>query len=142
MKLGHRAIIKGSPTTKRKLQLKSEHTIRERQILDVLYQLGEATASEVVEAMPVELANATVRTLLRILEEKGAVKHRVDGKRFIYYPAVPQKSAAKSAFRKVLDVFFAGSVEEALAAHFADPKTKLSEEQLQRLKALIDKHNK
>ena len=120
--------------------MESEFTIRERQILDVLYQLGSATANEVVEALPVELANATVRTLLRILEEKGAVKHRVDGKKFIFYPSVPQKSAARSALRKVLNVFFAGSVEEALATHLADPKTKLTAEQVKRLKDLIDRH--
>ena len=115
-------------------------TRREQQIMDVLYRLGEGTANDIVEQLPDKLANATVRTLLRILEEKGAVKHKPDGKRFIYRPTVARKSAAASALRRVLDVFFKGSVEDALATHLADPKNKLSEEDLQALQKLIDEH--
>lgn len=122
--------------------MSAELTRRERQILDLLYKLGEASASDICDALPVELANATVRTQLRILEEKGAVKHRRDGKRFLYRPAVPRKSAAASALRQVLDVFFKGSVEDALAAHLADPKTKLEPEQIERLRKLIDQFKK
>lgn len=118
--------------------MSAELTRREQQILDLLYKLGEASASDICDGLPIELANATVRTQLRILEEKGAVKHRRDGKRFLYRPAVPRKSAATSALRKVLDVFFKGSVEDALAAHLADPKTKLDAEQIERLRKLID----
>ncbi|MGN6546090.1 MAG: BlaI/MecI/CopY family transcriptional regulator [Aureliella sp.] len=118
--------------------MSAELTRRERQILDLLYKLGEASASDICDGLPIELANATVRTQLRILEEKGVVKHRRDGKRFLYRPAVPRKSAATSALRKVLDVFFKGSVEDALAAHLADPKTKLDAEQIERLRKLID----
>lgn len=113
---------------------------RERQILEVLYQLGEATAKEIEQALDDSLANATIRTQLRILEQKGAVKHRLDGRRFVYSPAEPQKKAAKSAFRSVLDTFFAGSLEKALAAHLADPQSKLDESDLQRLRDLIDQH--
>jgi predicted transcriptional regulator len=69
-----------------------------------VYTLGEATANEILEALPVELANPTVRTQLRILEQKGAVKHRCDGKRIVYRPVAPRKSAATSALRRVLDV--------------------------------------
>ena len=113
---------------------------RERQIVEVIYQLGEATAKEIGDALPAKLANATVRTQLRILEEKGVVKHRVDGKRFIYRPAVSHQRAAKSALRRLLETFFGGSVEDALATHLSDPKIKLSATQIQRLRELIDNH--
>ncbi len=117
-----------------------ELTRREQQIMDALYRLGEGTANEIVEELPDQPANATVRTLLRILEEKGAVKHKQEGKRFIYRPAVAKRSAAATALRKVLDVFFKGSVEDALAAHLADPKNKLSQNELDALQKLIDDH--
>ena len=113
---------------------------RERQIVEAIYQLGEATAKEIGEALPAELANATVRTQLRILEEKGVVKHRVEGKRFIYRPAISRQKAAKSALRRLLDTFFGGSVEDAVATHLSDPKTKLSAAQIRRLRELIDNH--
>lgn len=116
-------------------------TRRERQILEVIYRLGEASANDVVDALPDAVANATVRTQLRLMEEKGVVKHRRDGRRFLYQPAVSHRSAAKSALRGVLDVFFGGSVEDALATHLADPKAKLDAEQLARLRALIDEYD-
>ncbi|MGN6134547.1 MAG: BlaI/MecI/CopY family transcriptional regulator [Aureliella sp.] len=115
-------------------------TRRERQILDVIYRLGEASASDIVEALPDQPANATVRTLLRILEGKGVVTHRRDGKRFVYRSAKSRESAAKSAFKHVIDVFFGGSVGDALATHLADPKAKLDPQQIQRLRDLIDQH--
>lgn len=99
---------------------------REREILETIYRLGECTANQIVSALDEDLANATVRTQLRSLERKGAVKHRTERRTFIYRPAVARKSAAASALRKVLEVFFGGSVEDALATHLADPKTKLS----------------
>ncbi len=107
----------------------------------MIYRLGEATANEVVDALPDNLANATVRTQLRQLEAKGVVKHRRDGKRFVFRPAVPRHSAAKSAFRKVLDIFFSGSVEDALAAHLADPNTRLSDDEIKRLRRLLNQHH-
>ncbi len=122
--------------------MSDELSRRERQIIDVIYKLGEASAREIVEAMPDELANATVRTQLRILEEKGAVAHRRDGKKFLYRAVKSRKVAAKSALRSVLDVFFGGSIEDAVATHLSDPKSKLSAEQINRLKELIDQHSK
>ena len=122
--------------------MRSDLTRREREIMEVIFRLGEATANEIVAAMPDNLANATVRTQLRTLEQKGAVQHRRDGKRFIYRPAEPRKSAASRALRKVLDVFFAGSVEDALAAHLADPKTRLGDEEIRRLRRLLTEHQK
>jgi predicted transcriptional regulator len=121
--------------------VQSNLTRRERQILEAVYRLGEATANEIVAAMPDKLANATVRTQLRSLESKGAVKHRRDGKRFIYSPSVPRKSAAATALRRVLDIFFGGSVEDALAAHLADPKTRLSDSEIKRLRRLLSEHD-
>ncbi len=120
--------------------MRSDLSRRERQILEVMYRLGEASANDIVAELDDELANATVRTQLRILEEKGAVKHRRDGRKFLYRPAGSRKSAAKSALRSVLDVFFAGSLEDALATHLSDPKTKLDAEKLQRLRELIEQH--
>lgn len=121
--------------------MRSDLTRRERQILEVIYRLGESTANDIVAAMPDDLANATVRTQLRILEQKGAVTHRRDGKRFVYRPAEPRKSAAASALRKVVDIFFGGSVEDALATHLADPNTKLSESEISSLRRLLDQHH-
>ncbi len=115
-------------------------TKREQQIMDVLYRLGEGTANEIVDQLPDQPANATVRTLLRILEDKGAVKHKLDGKRFVYRPAVARQSAAATALRKLLDVFFQGSVEDALAAHLADPKNKLTEDDFDALQKIIEEH--
>ncbi|MCR9292866.1 MAG: BlaI/MecI/CopY family transcriptional regulator [bacterium] len=110
---------------------------RERQILEIIYRRGEATANEIVQDLPERLANATVRTLLRNMEDKGTVKHRKEGKRFVYSPCVPRKSAAAKALQKVVDVFFGGSVEDAVIAHLSDPRTKLSPEQARRLRRLI-----
>lgn len=121
--------------------MRSDLTRRERQILEAIYRLGEASANQITDALPDHLANATVRTLLRVMEEKGVIKHRRDGRRFLYRPSVPHKAAAKSALRSVLDVFFGGSVEDALATHLADPKAKLDVEQLQRLRTLIDQYD-
>ena len=122
--------------------MREDLTRRERQILDVLYRLGEASASEIVDAMPDELANATVRTQLRFLEEKGAVTFHREGKKFLYRAVKPKKAAAKSALRSVLETFFGGSIENAVATHLSDPKSKLNAEQIDRLKDLIEKHSK
>lgn len=120
--------------------MRADLTRRERQILEVVYRLGEATANQIQEAMPGDVANATVRTQLRMLEDKGVLSHRRDGKRFVYRASEPRQSAAVSALRKVVDVFFAGSVEEALAAHLADPKTRLSDDEIRRLRQLLNQH--
>ena len=120
--------------------MQDDLTRRERQILEIIYSLEEATANQVQEKLPEQLANATVRTLLRVLEKKGLVKHRKAGKQFVYKPCVARKSAANSALTKVLDVFFGGSVEKALATHLANSSTKLTADQIDRLRTLIDEH--
>ena len=121
--------------------MRTDLSRRERQIIEVIYRLGEASANEIVDALPDELANATVRTQLRVLEEKGAVTFRRDGKKFLYRAVVPKTSAAKSALRSVLQVFFGGSLEHLVAAHLADPKARLSDDELKRMKDLIEKHS-
>lgn len=120
--------------------MSSDLTRRERQISEVVYRLGEASATEIVNALPDQPANGTVRTILTILEEKGVVVRRREGKRYLYRPAQNKKSLAKSALRKVIETFFGGSVEDALSAHLADPKTKLDKDQLKRLRDLIKDH--
>ena len=120
--------------------MRADLSRRERQILEVIYRLGQASANEIVAELPDELANATVRTQLRIMEEKGVIKHRCEGRKFLYRATGSRESAAKTAFRSVLDVFFSGSVENALATHLSDPKANVDAEQLQRLRELIDKY--
>ena len=116
----------------------TEFTRRENQILDILFEAEEATAAQIRNAMSGSPADATVRTLLRILEEKGAVTHRQDGKKYVYRPRKRKANAGKAAIRRVLDVFFDGSLENALSAHFADPSTVLDEAEIARLQNLID----
>lgn len=122
----------------------AEFSKRERQILDILFESNEATASQIRDAMPSPPSDATVRTILRILEEKEAVTHRREGKRFVYRPRKRKSTAGKSAMRRVLDVFYGGSLEDALSAHLTDPKTKLGDETIEGLRRLIaeaDKNN-
>src|SRR3712207_242967 len=89
---------------------------RERQIMDVVYRLERATASEVLERLPDPPSYSAVRTLLRILEEKGHLRHEQDGPRYVYLPTVPRDSAKESALRHVLRTFFDNSAEAAVAA--------------------------
>ena len=91
-------------------------TRRERQIMDVIYARGRATAAEVLEGIPDPPGNSTVRTLLRLLEEKGQLRHAEVGARYVYFPTVPREMARRSALRNVLDTFFNGSTEDAVAA--------------------------
>ncbi|GMU22496.1 MAG: BlaI family transcriptional regulator [Phycisphaerae bacterium] len=111
---------------------------RERQIMDIIYARGQASASEVVEDLPDPPTRTAVRTLLRILEDKGHLKHNKRGREFIYQPVRPRSRAAQSALRRVLRTFFAGSLEKALVVHLADPSAELSAEELKRLAELIE----
>src|SRR5580765_5242280 len=91
-------------------------TRRERQIVDILYRRGRATAGEVMEELPDSPSYSTVRTQLRVLEEKGHVRHETDGLKFVYIPAAPRHTVRKSALRHLVETFFDGSVEQAVAA--------------------------
>ena len=111
---------------------------RERQILDILYQRGQATAAEVQAALPEPPSYSAVRALLRILEEKGHVRHQQDGPRYVYLPTVARANAQRSALRHVLQTFFNGSAEQAISALLGDSGAKLSPAELDRLARMID----
>ena len=110
---------------------------RERQILDVVYALGRASAAEVVTRLPDAPSKTAVRTFLRILEEKGHLVHDEEGRTYVYRPSRPRKRAGAGAFRRVLDVFFGGSLEEAVAAHLGESAEDLDDAQLKGLAGLI-----
>ena len=110
---------------------------RERQIMDILFRRGRATAAEVMADLPGEPSYSTVRTQLRVLEEKGHVRHEEDGVRFVYMPAVARHAARKSALRHLLETFFDGSPEKAVAALLGGEASRLTEEQLERIAAMI-----
>jgi BlaI family penicillinase repressor len=115
---------------------------RERQIMDVIYARGSASAAEVARALPDPPSKTAVRTLLRILEDKGHLTHDQQGIKYVYRPSRPRGLAGKSALRRVLDTFFEGSMEHALAAHLTDATAELSADELKRLAALINKARK
>lgn len=114
-------------------------TRRERQIMDVLYRQGRATAAEVMAALPGSPSSSTVRTQLRVLEEKGHVRHEDQGLRFIYLPAVPRHAARRSALRHLADTFFDGSAEKIVAAVLGGEGTRVSDEELRRIAELVEK---
>jgi predicted transcriptional regulator len=122
--------------------LHSTLTRRERQIMDLLYKLERASVSQVLEEIPGKLNYSTVRAQLRILEEKGHVRHEEDGPRYVYFPAVPRDVARRSAFRHLVDTFFEGSAERAAAALLGGEVTQLSPEELARLQQMIAKNRK
>ena len=111
---------------------------RERQILDILYSQEKATAAEVREKMPDPPSYSAVRAMLRILEEKGHVTHQDDGVRYVFLPVVPREKATQAALRHVVDTFFGGSREGAMAALLDDTERKLTDEELDRLSRLIE----
>lgn len=111
---------------------------RERQIMDVVFELGEASAADVHERLPEAPTYTAVRTMLRLLEGKGLVQHEQQGKKYIYSPCQSPKREGRSALQRVVQVFFGGSLEDALAAHLSDPGMNLNVDQLKRLRAVID----
>ncbi len=115
---------------------------RERQIMDVLFQRGRATATEVREALADPPSYSAVRALLRILEDKGHVRHEEEGLKYVYVPVVTREKASKSAIRHLVSTFFDGSAEKAVAALLDASAAKLSIAELDRLAQLIDKARK
>ena len=111
---------------------------RERQIMDILYQRNAATANEVLTALPDPPSSSAIRTLLRILEEKGHVQHTQDGLRYVYAPAHPPQNVARHALAHMMQTFFGGSVEKVVAALVSPSDGKLSDTELDRLTALIE----
>lgn len=111
---------------------------RERQILDILYERGRATAAEVQAALPEPPSYSAVRALLRILEDKRHVHHQQDGPRYVYLPTLARDNAKRSALRHMLKTFFEGSAEQAISALLDENSSKLSGAELDRLARLID----
>jgi BlaI family transcriptional regulator, penicillinase repressor len=110
---------------------------RERQIMDIIYARGEATAAEVNAALPDPPSYSAVRALLRILEEKGHLRHREDGPRYVYKPIESREKASRSALKRVVQTFFEGSFTKAVAALVDVEGGKLSPAELKRIEAII-----
>jgi predicted transcriptional regulator len=115
---------------------------RERQIMDILYRRGRATAVEVMEELPGEPSYSTVRTQLRVLEEKGHVRHEEQGLRYVYIPAVARRAARKSALKHMVDTFFDGSAEKTVAALLGGEGARVSEDALERIAEMVAKARK
>ena len=105
--------------------------------MDVLYRLGRATAAEVMAALPGDPNYSTVRTQLRVLEDKAHVRHEEEGLRYVYTPAVPRHAARKSALKHLVETFFDGSAEQVVAAVLGGEASRLSDEDLQRIAELV-----
>jgi len=110
---------------------------RERQIMDVIYTLGEATASQVVELLPEDVGDASVRKLIRVVEQKGFLEHRREGHSYIYSPTVAREDASVVAMKHTLQTFFQDDVPKAVATLMDLNRDKLSEEDIAELNALI-----
>jgi predicted transcriptional regulator len=122
--------------------LHSNLTRRERQVMDILYRLGSATAGDVMKELSGNPSDSTVRTLLRILEEKGHVKHEEQGLRYVYSPKIPRSAVRQSALKHLVDTFFDGSTEKVVAALIGSEGSRLSKEELRRIAQLIEKAEK
>ncbi len=120
----------------------SKLTRRERQIMDAVFALGEATVNKVIEAIPDAPTPMAVRRMMHILEEKGHLKRREEGREVVYLPRVAKDKAGRSAFQRVLETFFGGSLEDALAAHLLARQDGVGEGERARLVALIEQARK
>ncbi len=115
----------------------SELSRRERQIMDVLFSRGEATVNQIAEALPDPPTAMAVRRMMHILEEKGYLRRREQGREVVYAPKESRDNAGRSAFARVLETFFGGSLEEALTAHLMARKDGVSSDERERLVELI-----
>ena len=112
---------------------------REREVMDVLYRLGEATVAEVMEELVDPPTYSAVRSVVRILENKGHIAHREDGPRYVYAPAVKREKARRAALDQLVDTFFEGSSEQALVALLRRSDLDMSESQIERLAKAVRK---
>ncbi len=112
---------------------------RERQIMDVLYHRGKASAADVREGMPEAPSYSAVRAMLRVLEEKGHIAHSIDGVKYVYSPTVRRDKAKRSALKHLLDTFFERSPEQVVAALLDVSSTRLTREELDRMAGIIEK---
>ena len=115
---------------------------REREIMDIVYEHGRATVAEVMEKLDNAPSYSAVRALLRILEEKGALRHEQQGQRYVFFPTVTREKAKRSALKRLLQVFFNDSTEAAVAALLDISHTKLTDEDWDRLTALVEEAKK
>jgi len=115
---------------------------RERQIMDILYKLERASVGQVLQEMAGKPSYSTVRAQLRVLEEKGHVRHEEHGLRYVYVPAVPREVASRSALRHLVETFFDGSTEKVVAALLGGEVARISPEEYDRLARLISKGRK
>ena len=114
-------------------------TKRERQIMDVVYRLGAASASEIQDGIPDAPGHSSVRTLLTRLEAKGWLKHKQDGRRFVYLPTVARAKARRNALAHLVRVFFDGSVSETLSALIEANEGRIPQEEIDRMSAMIER---
>ncbi len=119
------------------MDLQSQLSRRERQIMDIVYAHGKVTGNDILRELPDAPARGALRVMLRSLENKGHLRHVQEGRQFIYRPTVPVQKAGPSAMRRVVDTFFGGSLRQAVAAHLAQKDTDISSEELKRLGDLI-----
>jgi BlaI family penicillinase repressor len=110
---------------------------RERQIMEAVYARDKASAAEVHRHLPDAPSRTAVRTMLGILEEKGHLKHTKRGREFLYEPTWPRRRVGQSVLRRVLETFFEGSIEKAVAAHLSDPAAEATTDELKRLSRLV-----
>ncbi len=111
---------------------------RERQVMDILFRLGKATSEEVMTELPDPPGYSAVRALLVTLEGKGLVKHGKESRRYVYEPTVTEKKAKRTALKQVITTFFGGSPEKLVAALLDPHDQKLSDEEIGRIRRLID----
>ena len=112
---------------------------RERQIMDIVYRVGEVAVADVQAALPDPPSYSAVRALMRILEEKGHLRHREEGVKYVYLPVQARQSAARSAMRQVVQTFFGGSIEKAVSTLLSSREADLTDDELERLTAMIEK---
>ena len=119
------------------MDLQSQLSRRERQIMDIVYTHGEASIADVLKELPDPPARGALGRMVRILEDKGHLKHYKKGREFIFQPTVSRQKAGPSAMRRVVDTFFGGSLRQAVAAHLAQRNTDIPDDELKRLAELI-----
>ncbi len=115
---------------------------RERQIMDVLFARGRATGPEIQEGLPDKPNYSSVRTILRVLERKGFVRHVEEGLRYVYEPTVARRAASRSALQRIIRTFFDGSAKEAVAALLDPAAFQLSDDELKELSRMIEQAKK
>jgi len=119
------------------MDLQSQLSRRERQIMDIVYAHGEASIAEILKEMPDPPARGAMGRMISILEGKGHLKHYQKGREHIFQPTMPRQKAGPPAMRRVIDTFFGGSLRQAVAAHLAQRDTDISDDELKRLAELV-----